>query len=180
MQFLNRLMGADPIVPRSRREDRAPRRRAAQFSLETLEDRDLKSDIPGVSTQWGVLMIHATQDSNNVASVSTESNGMLQVSLNGQSEEVNPADIWGISYIGGQGGSDTFANNTNFNDTVIASGGNNHITGGGAYNLVYLSGDSNSYDARGGHAYVFAVNGPNDNITPYSTVTVFSSSFSGW
>jgi hypothetical protein len=182
MQFLNRLMGVDSIVSRSRREDRAPRRRAAQFSLETLEDRDLKSDIPGVTMQYGVIGITATQGSNNTASVTIDpSNQMVKVTLNGNSVEYNPGAVWTVNYSGSQGGSDTFINNTSLTETVYGYGGNNQFVGGGSWNVVYLYGDYNAFDSQGGASDVFAYNGPNDNIPAYNNVQVFASSYDpGW
>jgi hypothetical protein len=178
MQFLNRLFGVDSIVSRPRREDRPHRRRAAQFSLETLEDRDLKSDIPGVSMQYGIIGISATQGSNNAASVSIDpSNQMVKVSLNGQSVEYNQSDVWSVNYNGSLGGSDTFTNDTSLTETAYGQGGNNNFTGGSSFNLVYLYGDNNSFDARGTYSYVFAYNGPNDNIPAYNDVQVFASSY---
>jgi hypothetical protein len=178
MQFLNRLMGVDSMVSRSRREDRAPRRRAAQFSLETLEDRDLKSDIPGVTMQYGVIGITATQGSNNAASVAIDpSNQMVKVTLNGNSVEYNQSDVYTVNFAGSQGGSDTFTNDTSLTEMAWGYGGSNQFQGGSSWNLVYLYGDSNTYDARGGASYVFAYNGPNDKIPAYNNVQVFASNY---
>jgi len=166
MQFFSRIFGSDAKVSRVRPGDRSPRRRRAQFSLETLEDRDLKSDIPGVSIQAGVLAITATQASQNTAVVSINpSNNMVNVSLNGNSEEINPADIWTISYNGSQWGGDNFTNSTSFTNSVDVYGGNNQVTGGSSFNSIALHGDGNSYSSGDGSwSFVYAYDGPNDWI----------------
>ena len=58
----------------------------AQIGVESLEGRELKSDIPGVSNQGGVLEISATQAAHNTAIVSTVQNGNVQVTYNGNTE----------------------------------------------------------------------------------------------
>ena len=178
MQFFNRLFGFDSIVSRPRREARHHRRHQATFTLEGLEDRDLKSNIPGVTMQYGVIGITATQGSGNSASVSIDhSNQMVKVSLNGQSVEYNQGDVYTVNFSGSQGGSDTFTNNTSLTELAYGNGGNNHFKGGSSWNMIYLYGDNNSFDARGTSSYVFAYNGPNDNIQSYNNVQVFASSY---
>ena len=98
--------------------------------MESLEARDLKSDIPGVSNQGGVLVITATQDAHNTAIVSPAQNGNVQVTFNGNSEVFPPALSGRISYSGGQGGGDTFINNTGLSEVAVMNGGGNQVVSG--------------------------------------------------
>src|SRR4051812_27251672 len=105
MSFLNRLIGSASTTSRSRTEARSSRRRRAPIVVESLEGRDLKSSIPGVSEQWGMVYIQATQGSNNVATVSIDPghNNDLRVSLNGNSTWFNASQVWTIGFTGSQG-----------------------------------------------------------------------------
>jgi hypothetical protein len=181
MLVLSRLIGATANVSRTRHERRPFRRRRAQVGVESLEGRDLKSSIPGVSNLGGVIQIQATQTDHNTASVSIDpNNGNVQVSLNGISVEFCPNAVWTITYTGGQGGWDTFTNDTDLTEYATGYGGNNQFLGGSSYNTVLLWGDYNSYDAQGGPSNVFTYNGPNDDITPYSDVSVYSYNVIVW
>jgi hypothetical protein len=170
MQFFSRVSGSRAKMPRARR-------RRAAIGVEPLEGRKLLSaDIPGVSLQSGALSIAATMADHNTARVAIDpANGMVEVTLNGRSVEYDRGAIWSTGYTGGQGGWDTFVNDTDLTATVTMYGGNNTGLGGSTWNTVKLWGDNNSYDARGGASYVFAYNGPNDRIAPYGDVTVFAS-----
>ena len=88
MQFFSRVFGAASKTSQVRRADRSPRSRCSQIGVESLEGRDLMSDIPGVLNQGGVLEITATQAANNTAIVSTDQNGNVHVTLNGNSAGV--------------------------------------------------------------------------------------------
>jgi hypothetical protein len=161
MQFFSRIFGSDAKVSRVRPGDRSPRRRRAQFSLETLEDRDLKSSI---STANGVLAITATEPSKAIVSID-QSNNMLKVSLNGNETEIDPGDIWTISFDGSWGGGDNFTNLTSFTDAVAMYGGNNHVVGGSSFNSISFHGDYNSYSSLDGSwSFVYAYDGPNNQI----------------
>ena len=166
MQFFSRVFGAASKTSRVRRADRSPRSRCSQIGVESLEGRDLMSDIPGVSNQGGVLVITATQADHNTAIVSNDQNGNVQVTLNGNSEMFPAGTVWTICYSGGQGGGDTFINNTGLTEMAVRYGGGNHFVGGSSWNLVDLWGDNNSFDAQGGASEVFTYNGPNDQINP--------------
>jgi hypothetical protein len=175
MRFLSRLFDPNHDVFGTRRADRSPRRRGAQFRLEALEERDLKSDIPGVTNSGGVLQIQATQVAHNTASVSIDqNNGNVLVTLNGNSVEYSASSVWTINYTGGQGGGDTFTNSTSLSEYATGYGGGNQFTGGSSWNTVVLWGDYNSFDAQGGASVVYAYNGPDDNIVPYDDVSVYS------
>jgi hypothetical protein len=178
MQILNRLVGFDPKVSRARHEVRSRGRCRAQIGVEPLEDRDLKSSIPGVTVNYGVIGITATQGSNNTAVVSIDpSNQMINISLNGNSMEINQSDAYTINFSGSQGGSDVFANYTSLTEQAWGYGGNNYFAGGSSWNVAYLYGDNNTFDSQGAPAYVFAYNGPNDNIPNSGNVQVFASSY---
>jgi hypothetical protein len=173
MQILNRLFGLDSNVSRPRREGGSRRRFQPQFSVEGLEDRDLKSNIPGVSLQYGYLSINATQASNNVASVSIDpSNQMVKVSLNGNSVEYNQSDVNTMCYTGSQGGGDTFTNDTSLTEVAYGYGGNNNFVGGTTYNIVFLYGDHNAYDDRNAIGYTFTY-GTNNTIPAYGNQQLF-------
>ena len=102
MQFFSRVFGAASKTSRVRRADRSPRSRCSQIGVESLEGRDLMSDIPGVSNQGGVLVMTATQAANNTAIVSNDPYGNVVVTLNNNSEMFPAGTIWTISYTGGQ------------------------------------------------------------------------------
>ena len=181
MQFFSRVFGAASKTSRVRRADRSPRSRCSQIGVESLEGRDLMSDIPGVSNQGGVLVITATQAAHNTAIVSNDQNGNVQVTLNGNSEVFPAGTVWTISYSGGQGGGDTFMNNTGLSEVAVMNGGGNQVVGGSSWNLVELWGDYNSFNAQGGVSDVYCYNGPNDNInTSNAYVNASSYNFSGW
>lgn len=164
--ILSRVFGANQKVTRARRADRSPLRRRARFTLETLEDRDLKSNIPGVQDVYGGIMIKATQADHNVASVSIDpANQNVKVTLNGDSVEFDSGEIWTLSYTGSRGGWDSFTNDTSIPDVVSMQGGNNTMLGGSSWNYVNLYGDNNTFDARGGASDVFTFAGPNDHLT---------------
>jgi hypothetical protein len=176
MQFFSRIFGSDAKVSRVRPGDRYPCRRRAQFTLETLEERDLKSSIvPGVDLSDGVLTITATQYSGNSANVSIDpSNQNLKVTLNGNSVEYNPGEVyWGqVNYKGGLGGYDTFTNDTSYSNIVTVFTGNNTVRGGTGFNSVTLWGDHNAYDSGGGDSYIFTINGYHDSIADHSNQSV--------
>ena len=110
-----------------------------------------------------MLVITATQAANNTAIVSNDQNGNVQVTLNGNSAGVPRRRCLDVSsYSGGQGGGDTFTNNTGLSEMAVMYGGNNHVVGGSSWNLVELWGDNNSFDAQGGPSDVFTYNGPNN------------------
>jgi hypothetical protein len=178
MQFLNRLVDSGPKVSRARHEDRSRGRRRTPIGVESLEGRDLKSTIPGVSVQYGVIGITATQADHNTASVSIDpSNQMLKISLNGNSMEINQGDAYTVNFVGSQGGSDVFENDTSLTETTWGYGGNNYIAGGSSWNVAYLYGDYNTFDARGAASYVEAYNGPNDNIPNYGNTQIYAASY---
>jgi len=176
MQFFSRIFGSDAKVFRDRPGDHSPRRRRVQFSLETLEERDLKTAIiPGVDLTNGMLTITATQYSGNSANVSIDpSNQNLKVTFNGNSVEYNPGEVyWGqVNYKGGLGGYDTFTNDTNYSNIVTVFTGNNNVQGGIGFNSVTLWGDYNTYDSGGGDSYIFTINGYHDSIADHSNQSV--------
>jgi hypothetical protein len=181
VQFFSRVFGAASKTSSVRRADRSPRSRCAQIGVESLEARDLKSDIPGVSNQGGALVITATKADHNTALVSNDQYGNVQVSLNGNSEMFPAGALCTISYSGGQGGGDTFINNTGLNEVAVMNGGGNQVVGGSGLNVVALWGDYNSFNAQGGVSYVYCYNSPDDNInTSNGYVNVGSYNFSGW
>jgi len=163
VQFFSRVFGAASKTSRVRRADRSPRSRCSQIGVESLEGRDLMSDIPCVSNQGGVLVMTAAQPSHNAAIVSTDPNGNVVATLNNNSEMFPRGTIWTISYTGAQRGGDTFTNNTNLSEVTVMHGGGNQVHGGTSYNLAYLWGKNNSFDSSGGASEVFTY-GSNDNI----------------
>jgi hypothetical protein len=180
MQFLSRLIGTAPQVSRTRTDDRPSRRRRAQFSLETLEDRDLKT---GVSLAYGALQITDAGSGNKTEVSIDQSNGNLKVDYNGTSAEFNSGSVWSISYDSGQSGGNTFVNNSGYSDNIKAYGGGNTIVGSSSFNYVEMHGDNNVYSAQGG-SYVFAYGGPNNHIAASGNTYVWSYDYdfsaSGW
>jgi hypothetical protein len=180
MQFLSRVFGSDLRVSRVRKADRPRRRSRAAFCLESLEGRELLSgDIPGVSMQYGIITITATQTDHNTARVAIDpANRDVQVSLNGQAVEYNASDVFTVNYTGGSQGHDSFVNDTSLTEKVTMYGNYNSSLGGSTWNTLYLYGDYDSYDARNGASYVYAYHGYDgmtDDITPYDNVSVFPS-----
>lgn len=181
MQFFSRVFGAASKTSRVRRADRSPRSRCSQIGVESLEGRDLMSNImSGVTNQGGVLEITATQAANNTASVSMVQSGNMQVTLNGNTAVIPASGVWCVIYSGGQGGGDKFTNNTPLTEMAVGYGGNNQFVGGSSWNTVELFGNYNSYDAQGAPSEVYTYNGPNNQIVPYSDVTVYQENFVGW
>ncbi len=129
---------------------------------------------PGISVFAGILYIGAPKPSGNTVVVEMSGNGILKVTLNGQTQEFDrPAmGLWTIGYVGAAGGGDSFTNNTDLTETLQMHGGHNVVVGGGTWNMVNLHGDNNTYDAKNVPSYVFSFEGPNDNITPYPNVFV--------
>ncbi len=173
MFFTSHFTAAAPKASRTRAEGRSPRRRRAPISLETLEVRDLKSGIPGISFAYGTISIQGTDYDRNSAHVSLVGDN-VRVTLNDQVVEYNASEVYGVTYVGGASGSDTFVNNTNLNSLMYGYGGNNRFSGGSSFNTVFISGDFNHYDARGGASYVFAFDGPNNDIVQYNNNYVYS------
>jgi hypothetical protein len=179
MQFLSRVFGTAPKTSPVRRADRSPRSRCSQISVESLEGRNLMS-IPGVSVVGGALQITATQASHNAAYVWKDQNQNVNVWFNGNTQVFPAGSLYTVTYTGGPGGYDTFANYTNLTEMAMGYGGGNQFRGGSSWNVCYLYGNYNSYDAQGGPSEVLTYNGPNDQITPYSDVYVYQYSFQGW
>ncbi len=180
MRILNRLFAGNRKTSRfdssASRPARISRRHAIR--VEDLEGRNLLSDIPGVTLQYGMLGISATLPSNNQASINFNSSSQTYtVTLNGNSEVFAANSIYSVNYQGSQGGGDTFINNTYLMETAYGYGGNNDFVGGGTYNYVNLYGDFNTFDAKGGYSDVYTYNGPNDDIVSYSDVNVTTQNY---
>ena len=108
MFFTRNLSAAAPKASRTRAEGRSPRRRAAAFRLETLEDRDLKIRHP---PRYGTIAIQADRPpATRRTSIATTKT--LRVTLNGQTADFDASEIHSISYVSGYGGWTTFVNNT--------------------------------------------------------------------
>src|SRR3954467_13566791 len=103
MQFLNRLIGPASKPSRPRPEERSPRRRRAQFSLEALEGRELKS----ATNYYGQLFIQSTQDSSETSIHKTDS-GQVQVVSDGQTYDFDASQVTSITFVGSYGGGNTF------------------------------------------------------------------------
>jgi hypothetical protein len=146
--------------------------------VESLEGRDLKSAIPGVVNQGGVLEITATEAAHNTALVTPAPNGNMQVTLNGNSEVFPDNTVWTISYSGGSAGGDSFKNYTGLSEVTVTYGGGDQVVGGTRYNLAYLWGNNSSFDSSRGPSEVFTY-GSNDNInTQDAPVAVHAYHFS--
>jgi hypothetical protein len=98
------------------------------------------------------LAITATKAGGNVATIAPDAAnpGYIKVSLNGQSEDFLANKVVTINYTGGMSGGDTFINNTNISDGVVAHGGHNTITGSEAISQTWLFGNDNTYNAPAG------------------------------
>ena len=122
------------------------------MELESLEGRALLSvGVPGVSLQFGNLAITATLSSHNTAVVQIDSSTKnVEVTLNGNTEEFAPSLVANITYKGGSGGFDSFADHTGLVSLAYGWGGNNTFTGGTSYNYVYFHGNGNIYNAPAG------------------------------
>ncbi len=170
MQFLSRIFGRDRKISRACHADRSPHRHRARVGVESMEGRNLLSN---VSVQWGTLTINAPQASQNQTYVWNDANGQsVDVWTDNQYYQFDRSQISWVTYNGGSGGGDYLENDAGLNMVATGNGGNNTFKGGSAYNYVVLWGDNNSYDARGGASNVYAYNGPNDNVTAYSDVYV--------
>lgn len=173
MRFFNRLTASFSNGSQARLRRRIVSKRSSPIACEVLEGRSLMS-VAGVSLSYGNIAITATKPSGNVASVSIDpSNGFVNVTLNGQSEEFAPSLVANVTYTGGSGGGDTFTNNTNLVELAYGYGGHNSFTGGTSYNYVYFFGNYNNYTSQGGYTDVWEGNGSHDTIDPNGTVVVY-------
>lgn len=159
MLFLNRLIGTASQAPRTRPEDRSQRRRRAQFSLETLEGRELKT----VANYYGQVLIQASQDYAETSIQKTE-NGTVEVVSDNESYVFDASEVTSITYVGSFGGGNTFINNTDYTTIVMTYTGNNNIQAGRGFNLLYLTGDNNNYHTDGYTSLVYTY-GRNNNIS---------------
>jgi hypothetical protein len=159
MSFLSRIMRLVPAGSHVRREPLSTGRRRSRIELETLPGRALLSGLTGVSlSQYGALVIDAPSGTgHNTASVTIDpSNNFVKVSLNAQSEEFNPSvtPIYNVTYLGGQLGHDTFADDTSIISREYGYGSGNNFTGGTGLNYVYFDpylgvAGGNTYTAEG-------------------------------
>ncbi len=172
MSFMSKFSAVALVSSRARAEGPSPRRRRAPLRLEALEARDLKT-VAGVSLVYGMVSIEGPNSSGNSAHVSRVGDS-VRVSLNGQEVDFNSSEVSSVSYTGGANGGDTFENDTNLYSQAYGFGGHNNFSGGSYFNTVYLHGDDNKYDARGGTSYVFAYDGPHNSIVQYSNNYVYA------
>jgi hypothetical protein len=162
MRFLGRNRGLVQGVSGTRQVHRSANRRRSPIALETLDTRSLMS-VPGVTLAFGNLAITAPAGSHgNVATVSIDpSNQDVMVSFNGQSEEFSPSKVFSVTYVGGTGGGDTFANDTSLLSVDFGFGQQNNFTGGTGDNFVFFFGSNNTYNEEPGSTnYVFELGGP--------------------
>jgi hypothetical protein len=165
MQFVWRSSGSGSTSLRHCRGNLPARRLRARFSLEPLEDRDLKSNVPGIDFQYGGIVIEAPKpDHNEVRLFVDPADNMVNVVLNGETAKVDAATTWTVNYMGSRGGFDSFTNDTTLTDSVTVFGDHNSVLGGSTWNYVAPQGDFNTIDTRGGPGYVFS-GGPNDQVT---------------
>lgn len=161
MHLFRRITGSLPEgFPARDRRSAGPRR--ARIECEMLEGRALMS-VPGVSLVYGNIQIMATKASGNIAQVSIAADHNVQVSLNGQSEEFSPSQVYNVTYLGGINGGDTFTNTTNLVELAYGRGGGNNFSGGTSYNFVFLYGNTNTYTSNG-FSDVWENGGQSDNI----------------
>jgi hypothetical protein len=168
MKFLSRVFGASKTVSQTRQTSRSPRRRA-QFGLEALEGRELKT----VSLVGGQIDIQTDQYSGNTTEISYQDN-QVRVDYDGQSYTFAADQVSSISYMGGYGGGDKLANHTGLTMTSIGFGGDNHFSASGGFNYCYLIGGNNSFDSGGGGTYLFTYGGYNNSIAQYGNTCVFA------
>lgn len=142
------------------------KRRQLSLNCETLEDRNLLSNIPGVSQHYGCIFITATKPGGNVAEVSIDpANNNVKVSLNGQTEEFRRSSVGSVTYVGGKSGGDTFVNDTNLLEIAKGYGNHNNFTGGTSIcNVIYFVGNSDTYNAQAGSKNYIYEAGTNDAV----------------
>jgi len=170
------MIGSLPARSLARQDRRPHARQRSRIELESLEGRDLMSNIPGVSLHWGNLAITATHTSGNVAVVQIDpSTQKVEVTLNGNTEEFAAGLVANITYKGGSGGSDSFTDDTSLVSLDYGYGGNNTFTGGSSYNYVYFHGSGNTYNAQyaGSISDVFENGGTGDTIRGPGTVYTY-------
>ncbi|MGO9462930.1 MAG: hypothetical protein ACLQVF_02040 [Isosphaeraceae bacterium] len=177
MHFFSRFISSLPRDSQARQGRRSNVRRHCRIELERLEGRALMS-IQGVTlTFYGNLSITAQQPSGTVALVAIDpSTKNVQVSFNGQSEEFSASSVHSITYTGGTNGGDTFTNDTGIAELAYGNGGNNDFTGGTGINVVYFTGNDNTYyGPAGSTSDVFKDYGQADTITGPGKLYVFNS-----
>lgn len=167
MRFFSRISGLVSAVAAARKPRRPARQSRRPVAVESLEGRALLTGLAGVSVSYGTLQILAPKMSGNTAAVSIDpSNHFVKVSLNGQSEEFNPATtcITSVVYLGGRGGGDTFSDNTSLVSREFGFGSGNKFTGGTGMNYIYFMGGGNTYTTQGTACNVVFEFGGSDTI----------------
>jgi hypothetical protein len=168
MQLLSRTFGRDRQLSRASQTYRPRHRNRALVGVESMEGRNLLSQI---SLQWGQINIAPAQASHNQTYVWNDGNN-IDVWVNGEFAQFNSSQVYDLSYTGAQGGSDNFQNWTSLNTSIYANGGNNQLWSTGAFNTVYMYGGSNSYESYGNASDVFEYD-TNDSVdTSYGNVYV--------
>jgi hypothetical protein len=123
--------------------------RSFRPTVDCLESRNLQS----IALINGTLLIKADKRSNNISQVSINPEiGKVNVTLNAEFMSFDVSKVHYIQYVGGNGGHDTFVNNTSIDATMIGRHGANSFTGGTGFDTFNMFGDYNSLGDQGGGA----------------------------
>ena len=184
MSLIGNLFRSPSKVNRVASRAHVARKNRAAFGVESLEARELKSgDIPGVSLMYGGISIQATRAGGNTALVENLDSSRIKVTLNENSvifDQSQVGQIWSVTYSGdqkGQGGFDSFKNNTSLTSSVSMYGGHNTVIGGSGWDFVMVTQGNNYVETGAGGGIVYAFGGSGDQIKDDSDVWVSSYSY---
>lgn len=146
------------------------RRRSNPLVFDALETRNLLT-LAGVSLTYGNLLIEPTKPSGNVVQLLALPDNVLVLTVNGQEESLplyagGPYNggVLNVTYVGGQGGGDTFVNDTSLVSLDYGFGGGNAFTGGAGFNYVFFYGNGNTFAGQPGEASDVFEDGGTDTI----------------
>lgn len=99
-----------------------------------------------ISISRGIVTIHANAASFNLSQVSTLDDGSIHVMLNAEVVDFPAGSVRKIVYIGGNGGNDSFTNNTNLPAVMHGYHGGNDFSSGTGFDFYFIYGDYNHVD----------------------------------
>jgi hypothetical protein len=109
-----------------------------------------------VTNYYGMILIQCVGADHAQSSVAMKDGGnTVEVVSEGQTYDFPVAEVNTINYAGTQGGGDTFTSEGRYTTQVFTYAGDNHITGGPGFNLLYLKGDNNTYEGGDSPSLVY-------------------------
>jgi hypothetical protein len=123
----------------------------------------LTNPISPPSNNYGQLLIQQVNTGGHTYIKNTTGN-KINVFCDGKSYDFDASQVNSITYVGARGGGNILTNQTGLTTTVMTYTGNNTITPSGGFNLLYLSGDNNTYKSLGKQSMIYTY-GKNNHIS---------------